>query len=232
MIFEVTPQHIEALSDADLRTLVGYLAEQELMRAGHSPVAVTYGGHQSAPDGGVDVRVDLKHGTIDGFIPRHQCGFQVKAEDMPASAIQSEMCPESKLYPAGKLRPAIIGLGEAGGAYVIVSSKGSVSDTSLSNRRNAMAKALGETPTASGLHVDFYDRRRVATWVNQHPSLVPWVRSRVGQSLIGWQPFKDWSSSPAPINDEYLVDDNIRLVSARTKDSNGLKIADGLNRLR
>src|SRR5437773_9669123 len=60
MIFEVTPEHIEALSDSDLRTLVGYLAEQETVRAGHSPSSVTYGGHQNVKDGGVDVRVDLK----------------------------------------------------------------------------------------------------------------------------------------------------------------------------
>src|SRR5438093_3500709 len=97
MIFEVTPEHIEALSDSDLRTLVGYLAEQEAVRAGHSPAGVTYGGHQNAKDGGLDVRVDLKDGTINGYVPRLQSGFQVKAEDMPASAIQKEMSPEGKL---------------------------------------------------------------------------------------------------------------------------------------
>ena len=147
MIFEVTPEHIEALSDSDLRTLVGYLAEQETVRAGHSPSNVTYGGHQNAKDGGIDVRVDLKNLAIAGYIPRTQSGFQVKAEDMSASAIQQEMCP------GGKLRPAIIELGEVDGAYVIVSSKGSVSDSSLSRRRNAMASAISTVPRAAGLHV-------------------------------------------------------------------------------
>src|SRR5207247_3676817 len=97
MIFEVTPEHIEALSDSDLRTLVGYLAEQETVRAGHSPSNVTYGGHQNAKDGGIDVRVDLKNLAIADYIPRTQSGFQVKAEDMSASAIQQEMCPGGKL---------------------------------------------------------------------------------------------------------------------------------------
>jgi hypothetical protein len=58
VIFEVTPEHIEVLSDSDLRTLVGYLAEQEAIRFGYSPSSVTCGGHQSAKDGGVDVRVE------------------------------------------------------------------------------------------------------------------------------------------------------------------------------
>jgi hypothetical protein len=107
MIFEVTPDHIEALSDTDLRTLVGYLAEREVARAGYSPVCVTYGGHQNAKDGGIDVRVDLKTGTIDNYVPCNQTGFQVKAEDMPSGAIETEMRPN------GKLRPEIISLAKA-----------------------------------------------------------------------------------------------------------------------
>ena len=48
MIFQVTPAHIEELSDTDLRTLIGYLAEREIVTYGHSPAAVTYGGDQRA----------------------------------------------------------------------------------------------------------------------------------------------------------------------------------------
>ena len=226
MIFEVTPEHIEALSDVDLRTLVGRLAEQEVVRAGHSASSVTYGGHQNAKDGGIDVRVDLGAAAIDGYIPRAQTGFQVKAEDMPKSAIQQEM------RDSGKLRPSIIKLGKAGGAYIIVSSKGSVSDTSLSTRRNAIAAAIADMPSASGLHVDFYDRRRVATWVNQHPGLIPWVRSRIGLALSGWRPFEDWSSSPGATNENYLTDDHVRLVGVSLKDTDGLSAVAGINKLR
>jgi hypothetical protein len=43
MIFEITPEYIKALSDTDLRILIGKLAEQETIRAGYSPVSVTYG---------------------------------------------------------------------------------------------------------------------------------------------------------------------------------------------
>lgn len=226
MIFEVTPAHIEALSDADLRTLIGFLAEQEVTRAVCSASCVTYGGHQNAADGGIDVRIDAGSAEITGYIPRSQTGFQVKAEDLAAADIGKEM------RPGGALRASIIALGEAGGAYIIVSSTGSVSDTALSTRRNAMAKAVADTPAAAGLHLDFYDRRRVSSWVNQHPGLIPWVRSRVGLPLSGWRPFEDWSSSPGAADEAYFTDDHVRLVSTRLKDTNGLSAIDGINKVR
>lgn len=226
MIFEVTPEHIEALSGSDLRTLVGYLAEQEAIRAGQSASGVTYGGHPNSTDGGIDVRVDLGNAAITGYIPRAQTGFQVKAEDIPEGKIKNEMRPDDKV------RPSVVELGEAGGAYIIVSSKGTVSDKFLRKRRNAMAKAIADVPTVSGLRLDFYDRRRLATWVNQHPGLIPWIRSRVGIPLSGWRPYEDWSSSPGAIDEKYLIDDHVRIVGASFKETDGLKAVAGIEKLR
>jgi hypothetical protein len=226
-IFEVSPEDIEKLSDSDLRTLVAYLAEQEVVRSGHSPVSVTYGGHQNAADGGIDVRVDLASSDrIAGYVPRPKTAFQVKAEDMAKGGITSEMKPK------GKLRPAIIALGKAGGAYIIVSSKGTLSDTRLTERKNAMHDVIAGVAGVEKLHLDFYDRRRLATWVNQNPGLIPWVRGRSGKPLAGWQPFGDWSSSPGKVEDEYLLDADVRLVGVRLKDTDGLSATDGINRVR
>jgi hypothetical protein len=50
-MFEITGDDIAALSDEDLRTLVGRLAEAELRRHGLSLSALTYGGNQTAADG-------------------------------------------------------------------------------------------------------------------------------------------------------------------------------------
>lgn len=226
MIFEVTPEQIERLGDADLRTLVGYLAEQEVVRNGHSPASVTYGGHQNASDGGIDVRVQLSPTDIAGFVARAETGFQVKAEDMARSAILKEM------RPGGKLRPSIVALAAKSGAYIIVSSKGSVADTSLTARRKAMAEAVADLKGGDKLHVDFYDRRRLATWVNHNPGLIPWLRSRVGQSLTGWQPFDDWSSSPGPATEDYFRDDQLRLHGTKLSNDEGLSIEAGINLLR
>lgn len=225
MIFEVTPAHVEALSDTDLRTLVGYLAERDAVKAGHSASAVTYGGHQNAKDGGIDVRVALDGDKIDGFIPRLATGYQAKAETFTVADITKEMRPK------GKLRDGIRELGEAGGAYIIVSSKGSVSDASLRSRKKAMAEAIADEPSAKALFVDFYDKRRVASWVNQHPGIVAWVRDQVGMPISGWRPFGDWSSSPDADGAQYVFDDGVRLLS-RGQNDQGLRAEDGIERLR
>jgi hypothetical protein len=77
------------MADDDLRDLVARLCEAEMRKRGHSAVAVTWGGAQDAPDGGIDVRVELPAGTpVDGFVPRAATGFQVKKPDMPPAEIR------------------------------------------------------------------------------------------------------------------------------------------------
>lgn len=227
MILEVTGDQIAQLNDTDLRTLVGYLCESELRSQRQSAAAVTWGGHQNAGDGGIDVRVSLPSGAaISGYVPKAATGFQVKAQNMPRQAILDEMAP------GGDVRQSIVELATNGGAYIIVSSQGSVSDTSLRNRKAAMAEALKDAHFATSLAVDFYDRRRIATWVNQHPGLVPWVREQLGLPLSGWRPFEDWSSSPAPLDAPYLLDAQTRLVGTSIKDVDGLTAERALAMLR
>ena len=79
-IFEITPEHIERLSDADLRILVSYLGEQEALKRQLPISGITFGGHQNAGDGGIDVDVDLNGAEIEWFIPRPLTGHQVKAQ--------------------------------------------------------------------------------------------------------------------------------------------------------
>lgn len=227
MLFEVTADEILLLNDADLRQLVARLAEQEVRQQGHSPVAVTWGGHQNAPDGGIDVRVSLPAGTqISSYVPAAATGFQVKAQDMPRQAILDEMAPN------GVLRESIAELAAAQGAYVIVSSQGSVADTALTERKKAMRDAVAGHPQAAALNVEFYDRTRIATWVNQHPGLIPWVREQIGRPLSGWRPFADWSSSPAPLDAPYLLDEGVRLVGPSEQGRDGLSASAGVNALR
>lgn len=129
MLFEVTADEIKLLNDADLRQLAARLCEHEVSLQGFSPVAVTLGGHQNAPDGGIDVRVSLLEGSmVSGYVPSAASGFQVKAQDMPHQAILDEMAPN------GVLRDSIAGLAAARGAYIIVSSQGSVADSSSRRR--------------------------------------------------------------------------------------------------
>src|SRR5690348_15653042 len=157
-MFDITGQQISLLSAEELRGLIGRLCEAELHQQGLSPLAVTWGGDQSASDGGIDVRITTTtSGTPLGANVNPNVGYQVKAEDMPRSKIMSEMRPE------GVLRDSIRELAGISGAYIIVSSKGSVSDSALRDRKDAMRAAVADLANASDLKLDFYDRNRIAT---------------------------------------------------------------------
>ena len=234
-IFDVSPDQIAALDDEGLRLLIARLCEADLRNRGLPTSAVLYGGNQIAADGGIDVRVELPADTqIDGFIPRPATGFQAKADDMPASQIAKEMRREVT-QPDGtkarRLRPSIRALAAEGGAYVIVSSKGSIADSRLMERRDAMRATVAELVGSDALHLDFYDRTRMATWVRSYPGVVLWVLDRIGQPLAGWRPWGNWSRAPAA-DGPYLSDDTARLRDLSKPEDGPLAIGDSIARLR
>lgn len=205
-MFEVTKDDIRSLGDADLRELVGRLCEAELALSGLPPTALTWGGHQDAADGGLDVRVDLPCGSsTNGYIQRPQTGFQVKKHDLSRAGILKEM------RPASRIRPVIRQLGSAQGAYIIVCSGASNSDRELGRRRAAMREALQDVPEGDQPHTDFYDCDRLVGWIRRHASVAAWVRSRVGRKLQGWQPHGAWCGGPEGPESEYLMDGEVRL---------------------
>lgn len=226
-MFEITGDDVQNLNDSHLRTLVARLAIAELRERALPVSGVTAGGHQNAPDGGLDVRVEVRGDCDPGdFIPRVPLGIQVKKPDMTPAAISHEMKPD------GVLRPVIRELADLGGAYVIVSSQGSVADAPLQKRRKAMRDALTGHPLAGKLHVDFYDRERLAAWVNQYPGVAAWTRARIGRSLAGWQALGDWSGIHVEGDGKYLSADTACLIDARTKDQSVLSIIEGIERIR
>lgn len=226
-MFDITPDDIAQLNDTDLRELVGRLCEAELASRGLSAVAVTWGGNQTAADGGLDVRVALGPDvSIDGFVPRASTGFQVKASDMPRAKILSEM------RPSGTIRPAIQELADEAGAYVMISSDGSTADSALRSRQDALRTALDDVASADKLHTDFYDRTRVASWVRQHPGLITWVKERVGRSVVGWRPYGSWSGAADSVDAEYLFDDKLRLHLGGHRDVPAQSVIQAIDELR
>lgn len=226
-MFEITGSDIAELNDVDLRTLIGLLCEVEL-RTYNIPIAgVTWGGHHNASDGGVDVRVDtscvVPHGS---FIPNGKTIFQVKKPDMPRTQILYEMAPN------GKLKDVIKEQIKTGGAYVIISSQGSTADSSLRRRREAMVEAINNEPNYQSLVVDFYDRDRIASWVRSHPTMILWVREKIGKLLQGWLPYDNWSKCPKGLAEEYLINDDVRLFKGKNSNKQGMDIINGLNEIR
>ena len=228
-MFEIDGDHIAELNDEDLRALVGRLCEAELRQRDLSTAAVTWGGNQTAKDGGLDVRVALPTAeAVDGFIPKPDTGFQVKKQDMPRGAILAEMKPQ----PKGEVRPVIAELAKASGAYIIVSGAGSTADSALKSRRKAMSEAVKGMPDANKLTLDFYDRGRLATWVRSHPGLIPWVRSRIGKSIPGWRAYGSWSYRPKGADAAYLVDAAARIRTGDKDEGDGISATDGINKMR
>lgn len=226
-MFEITGTDITNLNDADLRTLVARLALSELRGQGCPLSSVTAGGNQDAADGGLDVRVECPSViTKPDFVPRASTGFQVKKPDMSAGAIRVEMRPKSVL------RPVIGELAAVSGAYIIVSAQGSVADKPLSDRRRAIRNQLHDLADAEKLHTDFYDRDRLATWVNEYPGIAAWVRSRTSLRLTGWSSIGDWGGTTVVESNTYLFDDKACLTDERSREREQLSIGEGVARLR
>jgi len=225
--FELDSADILMLGAGDLRELVARLSEAEVIKLGHRAASVTWGGAQETPDGGLDVRVedsDLRPGG--GFVPRGSCGFQVKKHAMGAAACRDEMLID------GALRPVITELADRNGAYIIVSGKDDCSDTMLASRLVRMAEAIATLPNKSALHLDFYGRDRLATWLRQYPSVGLWVRSRLGRPLSGWKPFGRWAATPVGQGDEFLVDDYPCVVDANSSENGPMPVSEGIQLVR
>ncbi|QHJ69794.1 hypothetical protein [Planococcus halotolerans] len=226
-MFDIEGKDISELTDTDLRALVGLLCEAELRSMNLPTAGVTWGGHQNAKDGGIDVRVELTTSVHDdGFIPRSNTGYQVKKPDMARSAIYKEMSENQEL------KETIKNLVDLNGAYIIVSSQGSTADSSLIDRRKAMQEVVNQYSSTSNIKLDFYDRERVAAWVRSYPAVGIWVRGKIGKPIQGWKTIDNWARCPNGIKEEYILDENTRLYSNGTSRLEGVSTFEGINKLR
>lgn len=227
-MFEVTSQNITALNDSDLRALIALLAEAEMRQRSLPASAVTWGGNQTAKDGGLDVQVALPSGTaIDGFVPKAETGFQVKTPNMRRNDILKEMRPN------GVVRPVLQDLANTGGAYIIVSSTASTSKSALDARKMAMRDAVTGMPNADKLTLDFFDCGRVATWVRGHAGMVAWVREKIGRAYPHWRAFGAWTALPPDADPTYLLDDTARIIKTGDKDEgDGSTAVAGIEKIR
>lgn len=223
--FHISKAEIQALNDSQARELVARLCKAELQKNGYQSDAVSWGGDQRARDGGVDVRVELPAGTtLNGYIPSSNTVIQVKAEPFGRAKILSEMAPE------GLIRPAILDLSEDSGSYVIASTRDDLSDSSLKTRKEAMVECLRTHGIDGKVKVDFYDSRKIADWVESHPSIAAWVKNIAGKSLEGWKPYGPWAYHETDLDAEYILDDKVKVKIPDSEQ--GIDIHRAIERLR
>jgi len=223
IFFEIEAADISSLDDGELRELVARLCEAELIQQGIQPANVTWGGAQEAADGGLDVRIRNAVGiSTQNFVPRENTGFQVKKHSMGKSACLKEMKED------GKPKAILEALAAQNGAYIIVSGKDDCSDKMLSERLTGMKEAATALHDKNALYLDFYGRDRLSAWLRRHPSVVLWVRSRLGKSLTGWKPFGRWAATPPDQDDEFLIDSHPCVIDANSNAKESIAVLDGI----
>lgn len=224
MFLTIAKEEIQLLNDEQARELVARLCQAEVLKNGYDTSLVTWGGDQRAPDGGVDVRVNFpvnsKHRS-DWLKRKEKVAIQVKAvKSFAVSDIKKEMGSDNHI-------PMLQSLSDSG-SYIIISTKSSTADSSLEKNLTAMKDALAEF-SISNVETDFYDARRVADWVNEHPAVFVWVKKELGQPISGWKPYGAWAYHESDMTAEYILDDKAKLI---TPSSEAVSILGGINILR
>ncbi|MDF3196758.1 hypothetical protein [Pseudomonas sp. 1928-m] len=87
------------------------------------------------------------------------------------------------------------------------------------------ANGLGSSP-----HIAFYDARKIADWVEQHPAIVAWVKHQLGKPLVGWRPYSGWAYQETTVDSEYLVDERVKVFTPGAE--KGMNISATIDRLR
>lgn len=231
-LFEVSAEDVESLKDDELRELVARLCKATLIEAGLPATCVTWGGDQREPDGGIDVRVQLR---ADDPLPNgswlrwRSVGFQVKATEMGPEAIKKEMGVKDSL------KASICELLKNGGAYIIAAHD-SVADDRYQKRVAAMRECSdGLSKPGYSACVDYYDRQRLADWANEYPTVVAWVHAKTrGGALQGWEPYGQWATSKRMPDGKYphfFPDEKARFIDPRDSERT-FNLIQGIERVR
>ncbi|WP_448649732.1 hypothetical protein ACSHWC_16300 [Pseudomonas fluorescens] len=198
-IFDIEKDELLRLSETQLEEFVARLAEAEVAAYGHSPAWVGWSGSINAADDGIDIHVQVPVEKLNtGFLERSDTILQAKKHSMPKAAITKEMVSD------GELSRTIIDQAAKGGSYIIVSLDDDCSPPMKSDRLMAMREAFKDDPNNSNIHLDFYDRSKLIQWVRQHPSVMLWLKGKLGQGYSGWQPYGAWSNPPQGADDTLI----------------------------
>lgn len=225
-IFDIEKDELLGLSDVQLEELIARLSEAEVAAHGHSPARVNWSGSINAPDDGIDVHVNIPVAQLTtGFLERPNTILQSKKHSMSRTAITKEMVID------GELSSTISLLATQRGSYIIVSLADDCSPPMLKDRIEAMQEAASRDPNGSNLHLNFYDRSKLTQWVRQHPSVMLWMKRKLGRGYSGWQPYGAWSNPPQGAEDTIIFAQGVKISLPSGKGQN-LSIEDAIRPMR
>lgn len=225
-IFDIEKDDLLRLSDLQLEELIARLAEAEVAAHCHSPSYVNWSGSINAPDGGIDIHVQVPVEQLTtGFLEKPDTILQAKKHSMPKAAISNEMLTD------GKLLLTISEQAAKGGSYIIVSLDDDCSPLMKADRLQAMQAAVADDPNSGNIHLDFYDRSKLAQWLRQHPSIMLWAKRKLGQGYSGWQPYGAWSNPPEGATDTLISAPGVT-VTLPSEKGQKLSIDDAIDPMR
>lgn len=225
-IFDIEKDELLRLSDTQLEELIARLAEAEVAMHGHSPACVNWSGSITAPDGGIDIHVQVPVDQLKpGFLIRPNTVFQAKKHKMAKATIEKEM------GTGNALSPIISEQARKQGSYIIVSLGDDCSPSGKADRLKAMRDAVKDDPNKSNLHLDFYDRSKLIQWLRLHSSVMLWVKGKLGQGYSGWQPYGAWSHPPQGVTDTLISAPGVTITLPSGKGQK-LKIDEAISPMR
>ena len=225
-IFDIEKDELLRLSDTQLEELIARLTEAEVAVHGHSPAWVSWSGSINTPDEGIDIHLQVPADRLNtGFLERPDTILQAKKHSMPKSMIMKEMLNGSELSPT------ISELAKKGGSYIIVSLDDDCAPPMKKDRLEAMRDAVKDDPNSEKIHLDFYDRSKLVQWLRQHPSVMLWLKGKLGQGYSGWQPYGAWSNPPQGIADTLISAPGVT-VTLPSRRGQKLSIEDAINPMR
>ncbi len=163
--FEITAGDIGQLRDDStlFANVVSELAEDEVIRSGLRKSRVRFSHNQSAPDGGIDIRIDATGAAGSEFLPDRDSIWQCKAGTFEPKDLEGEL-------KKGEVKDAI-----AGGATYVLAQTADLTAQMIKNRREKVEEVI------PGTDFRILGARDIADWASSHPqALRRFKRSRGG----------------------------------------------------
>ena len=185
--FEVTGQHIAALTDRKFANLTRRLLSAEA-QSGKLPMdGIHVAAIITAPDGGEDARIEWTGGAErTAYLPNRLSQFQLKATPISPAEAAGDVLASAKT-----VKPMIRNALKAGGTYIMLCAR-SYTKKQIAKRESSIWEALTNAGmTVKPKQVQFRDADQIAEWVNAQPPVAAWVLEQTQPGLIG--PFRDWT---------------------------------------
>ena len=212
MPFDVTSEHVSALSPRDFSALVEKLLSAEALQWNLPLDGIHVAFQTTAPDGGEDARMEWQGGPgRTSFLPNRFCQFQLKT-----GAISPKEAGGEVLTRENKLKPMVRKALEKGASYIMLCSR-PYTRKLIDKREDSIRRNL-ENHGFKDPSVQFRDSGQIASWVNNHPCVAAWLLRKTHPGIVNlflgdwdhWSRREEHFSSPW-VDDPRLPDFRERL---------------------